>query len=199
VSNSSSLEDRGVAEEKPASHVSGRRSWKTASMVAAVMVLLALVGVAFTDAKYSFALTYWVSLVPIFGLLCIGVAWARARHDGGLMWSAVVRQILHWIGIGVALGLDFFIRGTGEETATAAGLNAVLLLALGCFLAGVHLDWLFGLVGVLLTVALIVVTKANQYLWVIFVVGGLAAAFLLVLWWQLHSRKGGAGQPSAGS
>jgi len=85
--------------------------------------------------------------------------------------------------------LDFLIRGTGEETATAAGLNALLLLALGCFLAGVHLDWLFALVGVLLMLALIVMTKADQYLWVIFVVGGLAVALLLALWWQVHRRQ----------
>jgi hypothetical protein len=151
------------------------------------MVLLALAGVAFTTARYSFALTYWVALVPIFALLCIGTAWAR--RQGGLGWSEVIRQILHWVGIAVFLALDFLIRGTGEETATAAGLNALLLLALGCFLAGVHLDWLFALVGVLLMLALIVMTKADQYLWVIFVVGGLAVALLLALWWQVHRRQ----------
>lgn len=167
----------------------GGRSWRLASIIAAIMVLLALLGVAFTNGRYEFAQTYWICLVPVFGLLCVGTAWARTRHEGGLRMHAVIRQVLHWVGIGIALWLDFLIRSTGEETAQAAGLNAVLLLALGCFLAGVHLDWLFGFVGVLIILALVLVAKAEQYLWVIFVVGGLAAALLLALWWQLHARK----------
>lgn len=167
----------------------GSRSWKLASIVAAVMVILALLGVAFTNGRYEFARTYWIALVPVFGLLCVGTAYARTRQEGGLRMHAVFRQVLHWVGIGVALWLDFVIRSTGEETAQAAGLNAVLLLALGCFLAGVHLDWLFGVVGVLIVLALVLVAKAEQYLWVIFVVGGLAIALLAALWWQFRHKK----------
>jgi hypothetical protein len=44
-------------------------------------------------------------------------------------------------------------------------------------------------VGILIVVALVLVAKAEQYLWIIFVVGGLGVALLLALWWQLHSRK----------
>jgi hypothetical protein len=58
-------------------------------------------------------------------------------------------------------------------------MNAMLLLALGCYLAGVHFEWLFVLVGILLTLALLVVVKADQYVWLIFVVGGLAVAAML--------------------
>jgi predicted PurR-regulated permease PerM len=83
----------------------------------------------------------------------------------------VLRQLCHWLGIGVALSLDFYIRGSGEESGAGAGLNALLLLALGCYLAGVHFDWLFAPVGVHLTLALIILTKADQYLWLLFVVG----------------------------
>jgi hypothetical protein len=158
-------------------------------MIAAIMVLLALLGVAFTNGRYDFARAYWIALVPVFGLLCVGTAYARTRHEGGLRMHAVIRQVLHWVGIGIALWLDFIIRSTGEETAQAAGLNAVLLLALGCFLAGVHLDWLFAVVGVLIVLALILVAKAEQYLWVIFVVGGLVIALLAALWWQFRSKK----------
>jgi hypothetical protein len=167
----------------------GSRSWGLASIVAAIMVLLALLGVAFTNGRYDFAQTYWIALVPVFGLMCVGTAYARTRHEGGLRMHAVFRQVLHWAGIGIALWLDFLIRRTGEESAQAAGLNAVLLLALGCFLAGVHLDWLFGVVGVLIVLALVLVAKAEQYLWVIFVVGGLAIALLAALWWQFRSKK----------
>src|SRR5262249_44738122 len=116
------------------------RNWKIASVIAAIMVLLALLGVALTTTGKSAAPPYWISLAPIFGVLCAGTAWARHRHAAGLRREEVLRQGLHWLGVAVALGVDFVVRNTGEETGQAAGLNAMLLLALGCFLAGVHLE-----------------------------------------------------------
>jgi hypothetical protein len=161
------------------------------------MVLLALLGVGLSTASKEAASVYWVSLVPVYGLLCVGAAWVRARQGRGIEREAVLRQLFHWLGIGAALGLDFYIRGTGEESGTGAGLNALLLLAVGCYLAGVHLEWLFVLVGILLTVALIVVTKAEQYLWLIFLVGALSVAAMLGLIWLFGRgwpHKGKAGK-----
>src|SRR5262245_56679473 len=156
------------------------RTWKIALAVASVMVVLALVGIGLTTTNRAIAPKYWMSLVPMYGLLCIAFAWCRARHGEGSP-RMVFRQVLHWLAIAGALGLDFIIRGTGEETGVAAGFNALLLLALGCFLAGVHLEWLFALVGLLLTATLLVVVRAEQYLWLIVIVGAVAAAAMIWL------------------
>jgi hypothetical protein len=161
-------------------------SWKVAAIAAIIMVLLALLGVGLTTANSSVAPTYWIALVPLYGALCVFTAWRR--HDKQLERLEVVRQVLHWAGIGVALALDFYIRGTGEESGVAAGLNAVLLLALGCFLAGIHLDWLFVLVGLLLGASAVVVAKADQYLWLLFVIGGLAIAAVVLYGWVLGPK-----------
>ena len=162
------------------------RSWKLASVIAGIMVLLALLGVALTTTGRSAAPPYWVSLAVVFGVLCVATAWERHRHASGLRREEVIRQVLHWLGIAVALGLDFMVRNTGEETGQAAGLNAMLLLALGCFLAGVHLEWHFSIVGVLLGLALIIMAKAEQYVWLIFVVGALAVAALFGMRWLVR-------------
>jgi hypothetical protein len=167
------------------------RSWKIAGVVGAIMVLLALIGVALSSASNSAAPVYWVSLVPIYGVLCLGIAWARARQEERAVRPEVMRQLLHWLGIGVALALDFMVRGTQVETGKAAGLNALLLLALGCYLAGIHLEWVFILVGVLLSLALVVVTEAEEYIWLIFVVGGLAVAAMLAVQWRLGKARSG--------
>jgi hypothetical protein len=153
------------------------------------MVLLALLGVALSSASNSAAPVYWISLVPIYGVLCLGIAWTRARQDGRPVRAEVIRQLLHWMGIGVALALDYMVRQTQVETGKAAGLNALLLLGLGCYLAGVHLEWIFTLVGVLLSLALIVVIKAEEYIWLIFVVGGLAIAAMLAVQWFLGKAR----------
>jgi hypothetical protein len=171
------------------------RSWKIASVAAAIMVLLALLGVGLTPTNPSAARTYWISLVPIYGLLCVTLAWARTRNEPGHR-LAVLRQLFHWLGIGIALGMDFFIRRAGTESDLAAGMNALLLLALGCYLAGVHLEWLFAVVGILLTLALVIVANANEYVWLIFVVGGLAVAAMLILGWFLSRSHSGSAEPA---
>jgi hypothetical protein len=174
------------------------RSWKIASVIGAAMVLLALLGVGLSSASKSVAPVYWVSLVPIYGLLCLGIAWRRARDNQQPVRPEVIRQVLHWLGIGVALALDFLVRGTEVETGKAAGLNALLLLALGCYLAGVHLEWVFTIVGVLLGLALLVVTKAEEYIWLIFVVGGLAVAAMLAVQWLFGKAGSNSPVPGAG-
>ena len=161
------------------------RSWKVALAVAIVMVVLALVGVGLTTADRAVAATYWMALVPVYGLLCIGVAWFRStRGEGGS--GLVVRQVVHWLAIAAAVWLDFFIRRSGEETGVAAGFTALLLLALGCFLAGVHFEWLFAVVGLLLTATLLAVVRADQYLWPVAIVGVVAAAIMI---WVMRRRS----------
>lgn len=162
-------------------------SWRWGTVVAGIMIVLALFGVALTNTNSRHAITYWIWLVPVYGILCIGTAWRRGSEGIKRDTSLVIRQILHWLGIGLAMFLEFTIRSTGEETATASALNAVMLLALGCYLAGVHLEWSFALVGLLLTLIMYIVAKAEQYQWIIFVSGGLLLV-AFIGWNQIRRR-----------
>ena len=170
---------------------------KVATVSAVSMVILALIGVGLTMANSAISATYWVSMVPIYGLLCVVTAWYRSVPGGGGAGpSLVLRQVFHWLGIGGALGLGFFFRTHGEETDTAAGLNALLLLALGCYLAGVHLERLFILVGLLLAATLLVVAEVEEYLWLVLVTGAVAIVAIIGLNWVLgrvRSHPGGSG------
>lgn len=166
-----------------------RQVWKIAVTIAVVTVLLALLGVGLTTTNKSIAPTYWMSLVPVYGLLCIATAWVRTRRGEGDI-RVVVRQVFHWLGIAAAVGLDFFIRGTGEETGVGAGFNALLLLALGCFLAGVHFESLFLVIGLILTLALVAVVRADQYMWLI-VGAGLVVIGAIggLMWLRIKARR----------
>jgi hypothetical protein len=173
---------------EPQSPFKFQRSWKVAAVAAIIMVLLALVGIALTTSTdYSVASIYWISLVPFYGLLCVATAWRR--HGKQIDRQEVVRQGLHWLAIGAAVALDFLLRHSGVETGEAAGLNAMLLLALGCFLAGIHLDWYFVVVGLLLAAALVFVVKAEQYLGLVLIVGSLAVAAMVAYIWLLGPRQ----------
>lgn len=150
-----------TAPESPAAP--SRAAWKIAGVSVAIMVVLALVGVGLATAEVGVARNYWMALVPVYGVLCTFTAWKHARAGEHL----VLRQVLHWTVIAAAVALDFGLRSDGLETQLASGLNSLLLLAVGCFLAGVHLDWLFVLVGALLVLTLVLVAKADQYLWLL--------------------------------
>jgi hypothetical protein len=161
-------------------------------IIAGIMALLALVGTAVTLADATWARTYWLVLVPVYGALCVFAAWYRTGQFGG----TVMRQLLHWLSVAGAIALDFaFLHGTGEQTATATGLSSLLILALGCVLAGIHLEWLFALVGLLLALILTVVSLAQQYLTVAFLVAGLAALLFAAYWVIWRKAPGGSAAP----
>ena len=123
----------GTAVAPPATI--GRR-YKVGAAVAVLMIALALVGVGLTTTDRATARRYWMCLVPAYGVLCIVTAWFRSRQGAALGVGAVVHQMLHWLTITAAVGLDFWISGTGEQAGGAGGFNALLLLAVGCVLAG---------------------------------------------------------------
>jgi hypothetical protein len=166
------------------------RSWKTGMVVALIMVVLALVGIGLATVRPAAARQYWMWLVPMYGVLCVATAWLRSRQDSALGVAAVVRQVFHWLGIGGAVAFDIYIRGGADETGVTAGFNALLLLAVGCFLAGVHLEWLFVPVGLLLALTLFCVVKAQQYLWMILLAGTLALAAVFIAM-RAFGRSGG--------
>ena len=174
--------------------VSTARSWRIAGAVAIIMVLLAMAGVAFIIENAAIAATYWTALVPLFGLMCVVIAWSRARREGART-SLVVHQVVHWLGIGLALALDFYVRAAREQSGTSTGLSALLLLGLGCFLAGVYLDWLLIVAGLLLFATFIVVAMFYQYVWLMLVIGPVALVVIVGAMWltrKLTHRHRGA-------
>jgi hypothetical protein len=138
---------------------------------------------------------YWMTLIPVYGVLCTITAWRRSQQAGASGGALVFRQVLHWLAIGGAVLIDFAVRDAGVGSEQAAGFNALLLLALGCFLAGVHLDWSFGLVGLLLALTLILAAKAEQYLWLLFLVGIVVIGVLVAAWRSLGAE--GTRSPAA--
>ena len=152
--------------------------------VAIAMTVLAVIGTVVTIADAASARRYWLFLVPVFGILCIATAW---YHDGFSSEKAI-RQLLHWAAVGLAIVLDFaFLQGSGEQTAAATGLSSLLILALGCLLAGIHLEWSYAVVGLLLFAIFTIVALAQEYLVLVTGIGALLV--LIVLAWHVYTRR----------
>ncbi len=167
-----------MPEAQPGPSEEGRGlSLTVSAILAAIMMVLALIGSGVTLANVAWAEKYWLILVPIYGMICIAAAWTQTRT----LDRDVIRQVLHWLAVAVTIAINFsFFRRSGEQTTIATSLSTLLLLALGCLLAGIHLEWMFALVGLLLLVIAIMVSVAQEYMALVVLIGAVLIAIVLV-------------------
>lgn len=175
---------------RPADHPH-RVPRNVATTLAVIMMLLALVGAGASLANLSWTEKYWLYLVPVFGAICTIAAWVHTRRFD---WT-VVQQILHWLAVGVVIAVNYrYLSSSGEQTSGATGLSSLLILALGCLLAGIHLEWTFALVGLLLLAIAIFVAVAQEYMALVLLFGFLLIAAVLVF--HYLKRKWTSSAPS---
>jgi len=168
-----------VAAPPPAGGGVARRHLEEIVLVA--LVVLSGVGVAINDYNPASAFRYWLWMTPLFGVISIVAAWARARRRNEAVSRVVQTQVMHWLGVGGAVYLVYLLQSTGRMENEAAGLAALIVLALASFLAGVHSDWRLSLVGVVLAVTVVGFAILEQIIWVVVIpVMGLAVVALLI-------------------
>jgi hypothetical protein len=96
------------------------------------MLALALIGVAF-----RLPVSYWVILIPVFGVITIAEGWSHFAGNPqrlGLMY----RVGLIWCALLLAIYLLYNDGVRGVMNANALSLSMMTLLALGTFVSGVQ-------------------------------------------------------------
>jgi hypothetical protein len=115
-----------------------------------VVLVLTLIGVAYTSFTKRPTTAYWEFLVPVTGALCIWSGWRSAREkkeEFRLIWT----QVAHWLAFFAAMNLLLLPSVQKMVNADATGLAILLLLALGTFVAGVHIPaWEVCILGVVM-------------------------------------------------
>ncbi|ADP69479.1 hypothetical protein Rvan_0189 [Rhodomicrobium vannielii ATCC 17100] len=145
----SDVETRAHAEaaEQRSSHV----LYKAIPQV--VVLVLTLIGVAYTSMTRQALVGYWEFLALITGLVCIISGWPHARtrpERVRLVWT----QALHWTAFLVAMNLLLISDVQRMLSTDATGLAILLLLALGTFVAGVHtLSWQTCVLGLVMALS----------------------------------------------
>jgi len=150
-------------------------------IVIIVLIGLSIIGIGITDFSPADSYKYWVAMVPIFCGACLILEWSRVRGRG-YRWTTLLRtQLLHWVGLLVAVRLVFEMLHKGRLDNENTGLVILLLLALSTFIAGIHLGWRLCLVGGFLAAALVAATYLEEYVWILLIIGlaVLALVFLL--------------------
>jgi len=144
------------------------------------VLLLAVLGVAYTSITGSPLYGYWEFLALAIGCACIYIGW-RQTDDKRARKQIVVTQALHWMAFLIAMNIVLWPSVNTFLNGPATGLALMLLLALGTFVAGVHVSADIAILGIALalTVPAIAWLKKSALLIALIglVIGGLAVLF----------------------
>jgi hypothetical protein len=146
-----------------------------------ILLGLTLFGVAYTSASHQPLNRYWEFLAVATGVTGVIMAWpaddnreARFR----LAWT----QAVHWIAILVAMNIVFLPGIQAMLPVIATGLALLLILALGTFLAGIHVSLELCFLGIAMALSVPAIAWLKQSTLLLVLVGvaivGLAITFL---------------------
>jgi hypothetical protein len=133
-----------------------------------------LCGFALIDFAPAWVGTYWTIAGPAGFIVSAALGWHYARRDGGTSRAIGRRQLLHWGAMLAAVFLAGLLPLAGDDVSTAI----LLILALGYFLAGVHLDHAMLWVGLVMAGGYVAVMLISAYAWTVV---GVAVALALVV------------------
>jgi hypothetical protein len=179
------MSDLYVPPDQSASDGSaGRGSFLRSQLPFLVILSLAIIGVAYTNISQRPLVGYWEFLAIMTGLACGITAWGEIDDRDArirLIWT----QMVHWAAVLVAMNVLLLSGVQQLFPATATSLVLLILLALGTFLAGLHLPSIqicfLGFVLVLAVPAISWVKQSALFL-VLAAVASASAAMLLLAW-----------------
>ena len=119
-------------------HNAGKTSLLRRQLPFLAILALAIGGVAYTNISQRPLVGYWEFLAIVMGIVCVVTQWSELEDKQArfqLMWT----QALHWLAVLVTMNI-MLLSGVQQLLPTlATSLVLLVLLALGTFLAGVHL------------------------------------------------------------
>jgi hypothetical protein len=148
-------------------------------LIIGAMGVLIMFGLFLANYSIDRADWYWSAMFPVFGLVCLGHQLVVGDTSGMSVWKVILKQALHWLGPIVAVRIIFLQLARGQMDADAVALMILLVLAVTCFLAGVHFDRSFIWVSGFLVLVALLGTEIESYLWLIVVIGLLATALVV--------------------
>lgn len=168
-------------------------SWKLRVGILVAMLVIALAGMGFSQASETGAWEYWLFVVITYATLSLWRSSRIAKQSGQSIRKSIVRELAHWGTLVGFLAVLLLLERRDVVDRESSSYFALMLLALSCVMAGVHIDWLLLVVGIVLTIMLVAMATLEQFfLWITMVlVACLAAAFFFV-----KSKRGGSDSTS---
>lgn len=119
-----------------------------------LVLLLTIIGVAYTSFLKQTIIVYWEILAVVIGAICIGTGW-QSTDDKDARWRLVRTQVLHWCAFLLVMNMILLPSVQRILNANVTGLAIFTLLALGTFTAGIHVaSWQICLLGLVLALSI---------------------------------------------
>ncbi len=163
------------------------RRWKARLIVSLIMLLLAFIGLIIMDLHSR---SYWIFSQVMSGsyaILSLWLFWYLHRGQHEVQGSTIWHQLLHWLGLLLAVYITSIFVNTGVMASLQAGLMTLTLLALTIFLAGVYTDVSFMLIGIMLAIFAVGAALVQAYLSALMIPIILLTA--LIIYIILHREK----------
>jgi len=164
--------------------------WKARFFVALTMLVLAFVGLIFSDIRKDGAWSYWRVMAFVFALLCLWLSWYLRRKKRSLSFVKIYHEIFHWISLILAVYLVSVLVRSGIIGRFAASLEVIVLLALTTFIAGIYIEITFIPIGLMLGLFALGAGALAEYLYSI-LLPVTVVVILGILWlsYRLHHPK----------
>ena len=126
-------------------------------------------------------------MAGLYALLSLWLFWYLHRGEHKVHGGTIWHQLLHWLGLLLAVYITSIFVRTGVMASLQAGLMTLTLLALTIFLAGIYTDTSFMLIGITLAIFAASAALLQAYLSALMIPVILLAA--LVIFVILHREK----------
>ena len=153
-----------------------------------IALVLAVAGVAYTNASRQPLIGYWEFLALAIGVVCVINKWPET--DGKklrlrLIWT----QALHWVAVLIAMNIILVSRVQQLLPTPATSLVLLTLLALGTFLAGVSLlSPQIAFLGLAMVLAVPAISWVKQSV-IFFLLGAVLLIGLGITFWLRQDRR----------
>ena len=154
-----------------------------------VVLILTLFGVAYASFSRQSMVGYWEFLAPVIGLLCVVIGWPHAP-DKAARFRLIWTQALHWLAFLASMNLLLLSGVASLLSPDAIGLTILTLLALGTFVAGVHIQaWQICVLGGVMALGVPAIAWIERSALLLLLVVIALAAIGAALWWGAPGKR----------
>jgi len=157
-----------------------------------VVLMLTILGVAYTSFLKQPIMGYWELLAPLIGLVAVSSGWPNA-NDKNARFRLICTQALHWSAFLIVMNIIMLQSVQRILDANAIGLAVLMLLALGTFTAGAHaVSWHVCLLGLIMALCFPAAAWIQASALIVLLVAVALLGVGAVLWWrwhELHAHK----------
>jgi len=151
-----------------------------------LVLVLTVLGVAYTTVSKQPIIVYWELLAPVIALVCVGAGWPSA-NDKTARLRLIGTQALHWIAFLLVMNMMLLPSVQKILNASATGLSILTLLALGTFTAGVHvLSWQVCLLGLIMALCVPAAAWIEASALIVVLIASAVLVIGIVFWWHWH-------------